>query len=467
VIRATQWQPLCEVDPTPGDADEVEKASRHYKAMADEIDGQVDRLRDIANGTTDGTLQGGYVQPLTEAAEGLHDELGRTSGRYREVGGTLGDWVPQLREFQDEAEWLRRQAVTAAGDMSDNQAIEHVSALDAPPRPEAEVVAAKARAGRYDDASADLRRVQSTLVDLSDRRDIAASRIADAIRDECHDKVRDNLWDNFQDWMDDHAELVDGVCKVLGVIAMAACVLALVVPGLNILAAAALAASSLSLLGHSALAVTGNGSWVDVGVDVVALATFGAGRFLGPGIKVLGREFGGALGRLTAETKAAGAMARGNAARAPIQARINADVLQAQERLVGGASKKVERSVTRAVRAIRTQGTADSQHAYNAAQSAYVAREVTTTRMQGLVLGGGDTELAALRVGARDAAAGFSSTSSVGIAAANANTQAVKAVGFTGASNAASLWGTGTDLADVEPYNAFRDRWTNKEGGNL
>jgi hypothetical protein len=66
VSRATQWQPLCEVDPTPGDADEVHRAGRHYSAMAEEIEGQVSRLKDIV----DGTLEGGYVQSLTAAAEG-------------------------------------------------------------------------------------------------------------------------------------------------------------------------------------------------------------------------------------------------------------------------------------------------------------------------------------------------------------------------------------------------------------
>jgi hypothetical protein len=431
--------------------------------MAEEIDQQVHRLKDIVSGT----LQGGYVHTLTDAAEGLKDDLGRTSGRYREVGGTLQQWAPQLSDFQDEAERLRQQAVTAAGDMSDNQEIVTVRSPDSPPPTVGQMAETNARQGRYDDASGDLRRVQSRLLDLTDRRDAAASKVADEIRGQSDDGLANSAWDDFQGWMDRHQKLVEGVCKVLGAIAMVACVVALVVPGLNIVAAAGLVAGAGSMLGHVALASTGNGSWWDVGMDGVALATMGAGRFLGPGLKVLGKEFGGALKALTAETKAAGAMARGNAARAPIQATIRADVLQAEQRLVGGASGRVTRTVRREVGAIRTQGVSDSQRAFDAAESTYGARVTTTTRMERLLLGGGDAELAALRVEAQQAAQGFSNTPRVGLAAAKATTQYAKAVGFTGASTLVSGWGVYTDYVPAKWHDDWKARFVTRQGGGL
>ncbi len=453
--RATYWPPLCESDPTPGTPDEVERAGRHYASMAEEIDAQVRRLADIV----DGTLAGGYVQTLTTAADGLKESLGATSGRYREVGGTLQQWAPQLRDFQDEAERLRQHAVTAGGDMLDNMVIPQLSRVDAPP-PDAAVAAAKAQQGRYDDARGDLSRAQARLADLTERRDGAAARIADVIREKCDDDVANSGWDDFKDWMDEHAELVDGFCKVLGVIAMAACVVALVVPGLNIVAAAGLigmTASGLSLAGHSALAVTGNGSWVDVGLDAFALATFGAGRFLGPGVKVLGTRFGGALGRLTAETKVAGAMARGNTARMPVQAQVNAAGARAQERLVGGVSNGVRRSVRREVVTIRAQGTASSQRAFDTAETAYLGRTAPTTALERLRFGGGDRDIAALRVQIRDSARGFSPTSQVGQAAARTDATYTAAVSATATSTVTSLWGVGTDLFPLEPYDKWKD----------
>jgi hypothetical protein len=241
--------------------------------MAEEIAGQVRRL----NGFVDGTLQGGYVQSLAKAAEGLKDDLGLTGRRYREVGGALQGWAPQLTGFQDEAERLRLVAVTAQGAMSDNQAVPQLRAVDAAPPPEAQVAAANARQGRYEDAGGDLSRAQGRLAELVGRRDAAAARVADAIRESCDDGVANSAWDSFQDWMDDHHELVSGICDVLGVIAIAVCVVALVVPGLNVLAAGVLiAATSASLVGHTMLASTGHGSWGAVAVDVVNLATLGA-----------------------------------------------------------------------------------------------------------------------------------------------------------------------------------------------
>jgi hypothetical protein len=290
--------------------------------------------------------------------------------------------------------------------------------------------------------------------------------------EEGDDGVRDSPWDNFMDWMDEHHELVSTICTVLGVIAMAACVVALVVPGLNVAAAAVLAgvamgASSPSHLGHSALAVSGNGSWVDVGIDVFSLATFGAGRFLGPGVKILGKEFGGVLGRLTAETKTAGAMARGNAARVPVQAQVNADIAEVRLRLVGGASRRVERSVYSQVKAIRVQGQAASQKAFDAAADCYGAQKKTTTFEERLGLGGGDPDLAMLRVEAQDAVRGSSSTSKVGLAYAKADAQYLKAFAPTAASNLVGVSSLGTDFIHVKRYDAWRDRWPTKVKGTL
>ena len=57
------------------------------------------------------------------------------------------------------------------------------------------------------------------------------------------------LWEDLMVVMDPHHDQISVVCKVLGVVAMAVCVVALFAPGVNILAAGALVASLLSPLG--------------------------------------------------------------------------------------------------------------------------------------------------------------------------------------------------------------------------
>jgi hypothetical protein len=334
------------------------------------------------------------------------------------------------------------------------------------------VAAAKARRGRYDDASGALFRAQSALVDLTERRDAAAAKVAGAISGACDDGVANDGWADFLDLVDSHADQLKTVCKDLGAVAMAACVIALLVPGLNVLAAGilmgvAVAATSTSLILHSALALSGSGSWVDVGMDAFALATFGAGRFLGPGVKIFGKEFGGALERASAETKTAGAEARGNAARASIQDKVTADVAQARQRLVAGASKRVGRSVGLEVKAIRAQGEIDKNQAFNAARDAYAAQTTTTTWAERLALGGGDADIAGMRKATLEASAGFSDTSKVALAAAKAQALHVKAFGAMTASTFTTTWSFVTDQLHIKAYNDWRNSWPTKVKGDL
>lgn len=258
---------------------------------------------------------------------------------------------------------------------------------------------------------------------------------------------------------------------MLGYIAMAACIVALFVPGLNIAAAVLLgigvAATSGSLIIHGMLASTGNGSWWDVGTDAFALATLGAGRFLGPGIKVLGKTFGGSLERLTAETSAAGAAARGGAARSSVQERITADVAHTRERLVGGVSKKAGRRVRLDVKAIRAQGEVEKNQVFNSARDAYASRITVTSPLERLALGGGDADIAGMRKAGLAAAQGFSDSSKVGLALEKSEATFAWTVGSMRASNLTTAVSVGTDQFHLKAYDDWRDRFVTKEGGHL
>lgn len=173
------------------------------------------------------------------------------------------------------------------------------------------------------------------------------------------------------------------------------------------------------------------------------------------------------LRRMHRTAKAAGGIARGNAARAPIQAKVSTEIAQARLRLVGAPSRSVERSVRLEVKAIRSQGVVDSDQAFQAARDTCAAQKMSVSLEQRLRYGGGDPDLARLHVESRDAALGFSDTSKVGLAAAKAGKQHVNAVAPTAASTLTSIWSVGTDIFQVEEYDDWRNRWPTKVKGDL
>ncbi len=318
IARSTHWQPLCAHDPTPGDDETIDAAGRKFQAVADEIERQISELAKIAQGSAG--LKGGYVGTLEEACRAVKDDLGKIKGRYREVGGLLRAWSPELLGFQQEAERLLDDAQEA------QRGLDRLVVVTVPSdQMTDEQKADSLRRQRQGEAlRGELTTARRRLTDLEDRRDRAAQRVADKIEGASQDGLTDSWWDNVKDWFAEHKELIDGICKVLGVVAMVALVVCLVVPGLNIAAGAGLVAvatwvgigaTSASLLLHTGQAASGTGSWLDVGLDAFSLATFGAGKFLSVGAK----EAAGAV-RVEAATVA------GERAAAPILAKAAAEV---------------------------------------------------------------------------------------------------------------------------------------------
>jgi hypothetical protein len=432
MTRRRDWSPLCDGDPVPGDPDAVDLAGRHYRSMADEIDHQVARLRAIAGGEG---LEGGYVKTFTESSTKLAGDLAKTSGRYREVGGALVGWAPTLRGFQDDAERLWQRAEDAQLRAAANAEVPTATRQGSPPpEPTSED---RARAARHDTAVGDVASVHRDLEDLRSRRDRAADRVADSIRDGSDDDVTDSWWDNFKDWMDANAGWIKTVTDILGVIGVGLMILSLFVPGLNIISALALGATALTLAGHSALAAAGNGSWVDVGLDVLALATFGAGKVIGPGSKLGAKVFGKVLG------------SGGRAVWAG-----HANLAQREVRELGAV--RHAREVVRAVR--QTQPWRDVSAVRSAARQAYrqAPVELLGTRFEQALkvarLGGTDPELAAIVDDVARTAQQFPNAVKVTEAVANAHRLAATSRNLFATS--AALGTVGTILDQVPPFKA-------------
>jgi hypothetical protein len=118
------------------------------------------------------------------------------------------------------------------------------------------------------------RRELAKIVEEASARDrYWAGRIGDAI----DDKLTDSFWDGVHNWIEHHKRWVDDLNAVLGVATTAAAFLAMAFPPLG---AGVLAISAVGLAVHGVEYEAGDASLVEIGLDVVGLASFGAGKLI-------------------------------------------------------------------------------------------------------------------------------------------------------------------------------------------
>ena len=276
-----QWRPLgLDTDPVPGDPGTISQEAAHLAAVAKEISGQVAALHQMAAGGADGALKGQYADTIHSSARDLAGQLDKVVGRYQKVSSALNGWIPDLEQAQsmslqalNEAEGpytkLNQAVVLPSGSnlsAQQKQAIQtyHTSMQQA----QGALDAAKALLGKA-----------TTL------RDNSASYHAGLISRAIDDGVKDSWWDQFKEWVDHYAWLIKDICTVLEIAATVLAVLALIFTGVGWIVLLGVALTAVALIGRSMLAATGDGSWWDVGLDAVALVTFGLGE---AGTKALG-----------------------------------------------------------------------------------------------------------------------------------------------------------------------------------
>lgn len=378
--RPGQWDLLGHGDdPIAGDPDSVDTESSHYGAVADEIRAQVARLRGLA---AEPDLLGQYANTLRSSAGELASKLDKTAGRYQAVGNALRQWRPHL----DNA---RADTARALADAED--AHSRVSANDNAPTPtpsqteqtdaqqEAARQAEHLRTTALHNAQSDLSAARKRCADAVHERDRQAKIIKNAIKDAIDDDVHDSMWDNVKDFVDKHKELISQITEVLSWVATALAVVALFIPGLNIIALLAIGFTAATLMGHATLAATGNGSWFDVALDVFALVTLGTGRIAAKGIE------GAAATTRAVAAKAARTEAR-SAARAGTRAQ-----REALGRAAGRGTPAQRQAARAQIAALKKQATRTGTQAAQAVKSAPLP---ATTVLERLAAGGEDTAAA-------------------------------------------------------------------------
>lgn len=289
MARPTDWSPLAGSDPVPGDPQRIGEEAAHLASVAQEIQGQVGRLRAIATGHT--VEKGLHVDKLKSASADVADSLDKVVGRYQKTSTALSGWVPELEYAQGQSLKALSLAQDAAGRQKANQPHTYPSGYKETPQDKQND---QSRTNALNQANADLAAARQMLDNATSYRDQKGGDTRNKIENAINDGLKDSwwqshvlsAWDAFSNWVTQHAELIKKIADIAGLIASICGILSLLVGWIPIVGQAlavvldtiATLATVVSLICHLMLAITGNGSWLDVGLDVLALVTLGMGR---------------------------------------------------------------------------------------------------------------------------------------------------------------------------------------------
>jgi hypothetical protein len=296
-----QWQPLgLDSDPVPGDPAQISAEAQHLASVAAEITNQVAALRKISS---DGTEVGKHADTIRSEASDLAGQLDKLVGRYTKVSSALNAWVPELERAQAMSIQALDQAEGPYQKLHQTVALPSGSNLTAQQK---QSVANYHSAVKT--AQGDLAAAQALLTRATSLRDTAGSHTASLINNACNDGMRDHhslfgsiagFFSHMFSWVAGHwSQILADVCTVLEVVAtilaVAAFIIAQFIPGVDVLVdmvatmvLVSTLATGAALAGRILLAATGHGSWMDVAMDAVALASFGLGRAAGVGARLL------------------------------------------------------------------------------------------------------------------------------------------------------------------------------------
>lgn len=254
--RPHEWWPLADRDPVPGDPDAIRDEAASMRRFAQALRDQARDLKTIAAGEG---LKGKYADALRDNASELELHLRQTAERYEHVYGHLTSWAEELEDFQ----------VTSAGLLRQAKDLEPGGRSPVP-------VPALVPTGADGDP---LQPLRQALARLQDHRDDRAVYYAGCVKRSCNDVIKDSPWETFEDeadavldsdWFERIFEAASWVVTFVGIAALflnpATWIVDLAL-GLSIMLAA-----------KDVLALSvGEGSWFDIGMDVVGFATMATG----------------------------------------------------------------------------------------------------------------------------------------------------------------------------------------------
>ena len=292
--RPTDWTPLQHYDdPIPGDPFVVQSAADDYSQIAEAIGRASSSLTGLVGGSG---MVSEAVSAFSEQAEQVGERIGRAQDRYAGVARALSDYVSPLATAQSwsadalaDASGAHSVAMSAEDDMARFMYQLGDVSLDEAERARYERLiedAVQVRTGA-DSIMANAVELLQRAIDL---RNSAATAAADSISMvENSGDLNDEFWDNVDQFFEENKHWIDGVLFVAGIIAGLLVLVAMFVPGLNLIVGAIVAIVAIAtVLNGVGQALTGNKSWTEAIVEIaLALVPLGAGRLIGAGMKTV------------------------------------------------------------------------------------------------------------------------------------------------------------------------------------
>jgi hypothetical protein len=281
-----------------GDPGVVNSMADHYESVAASIRGAATRLRSLDAGSSSSDALDAFLAK----AQQVSASLGKAEGRYGETGSALKAYASELSLAQEAAAPALANHRDAVDDLAAAERLVEryeqlaLVATDEVTKQEHLDQAAAQRA-KGNDARGRValyaRRLADAHASVETAATVAIAKIDDATDDGLDDTVWDDLggaWDAgfaaFQAWMEENDSWISTVLDVLSVVGFALGLVAMFVPGLNVIVVLVM----VSIVALSfARAAAGTATWNDFWLSTVSLVTFGIGGQLVSGAAKLTR----------------------------------------------------------------------------------------------------------------------------------------------------------------------------------